>query len=64
MLQLKTWSWNINLPNGKKALDIEIEVNKFLKTHKCYGESFEVFPMENGIMFGKVLYEVKAKKKK
>ena len=62
---MKTWSWNINLPNGNgTATRIQDDVNKFLKTHKCYGESFEIMPLDHGIMFCKVLYEVKVKKKK
>ena len=61
MLQIKTWSWNVNKPKGKTAKEIEKEINMFLKSHTCRPDDFEIFMMDNGIMFARQLYTMRKK---
>jgi len=62
MLQVKIWAFNPYQPKGVTGEKMEKTINKFMKTHSCVNESFEVFQLENGNMFFKVLYQVKQKK--
>ena len=62
MLQIKIWAFNPYLPKGVTSKKIEDVINKFMMTHKCVEGSFEVFQLENGNLFFKVLYEVRKKK--
>ena len=62
MLQIKTWSWNVNHPHGKTSKDIEKEINQFFRDHTCKPETFEMFYLEHGVMFSRVLYTTRKKR--
>ena len=62
MLQIKIWAFNPYLPKGVTGKKMESVINKFMRENKIVDSSFEVFQLENGNLFFKVLYEVRKKK--
>jgi len=63
MLQVKIWGFSLKKPDGYTPKKMEKEVNKFMISHKCDVDSFEMFEMD-GYMMIKVLYIVSKPKKK
>ena len=61
MLQVKVWAFNPYMPKGITGKKMENIINKFMNTHNCVGDTFEVFQVENGNLLFKVLYKVRKK---